>query len=143
MPLDLIIFGVVTGAVLGKYNVLILVPAIIFSVIVATVVGVARADGLWRILAMMFVAAAAVQLGYLVGITIRGAAESIAVQRHTGRGRLSGTAACTHLNGPPHRSQAMNPASASPRPAAARNSDTDEKEEAIANGSREQTTALD
>jgi len=102
VPLDLVIFGVVTGAVLGKYNVLILVPAIIFSVIVAAVVGVVRADGLWRILAMMSIVAVAVQLGYLVGITIRGAAEPIGEQRQTGGDRLTDTAACTHLNGPPH-----------------------------------------
>ena len=85
MPLDLIIFGVATGAVLGKYNVLILVPAIIFSAIVATVVGVIRADSSWRILAMMLILAVAVQLGYLVGIAIRGVAESIGVQRRTAK----------------------------------------------------------
>jgi hypothetical protein len=126
--LYLAIIGVVTGAMLGKYNVLILVPAIMFCVIVASVVGIVRADSLWSILLMMLVLAAAVQLGYLTGVAIRGAAESIGVPRQTGRDPLTDTAAGKQLNGPPHRPQAADASSAPARSATVRQAH--EKEEA-------------
>jgi hypothetical protein len=77
MALELAIIGVVVGAVLGlRYNVLVLVPAVMFAMLFAAIVGVARADSFWSIVLMTAALAVAVQLGYLAGATIYAAVEA-------------------------------------------------------------------
>jgi len=56
------------GAVLGlRFKVLILVPAIGFSVLVVTVNGIVLGESVWRLALVMVVAATAIQLGYIGG----------------------------------------------------------------------------
>jgi Mn2+/Fe2+ NRAMP family transporter len=65
MAFELAIIGVVTGIALGlRYKVLILVPAVLFVMILAIVIGIARADGVWSIVLATVVVVTAVQLGY-------------------------------------------------------------------------------
>ena len=72
MAFELAIIGIVVGIVLGlRYKVLILAPAVLFVIVLAIVIGVARADSAWSIVLMTIVAVTAVQLGYLAGIVIR------------------------------------------------------------------------
>jgi hypothetical protein len=68
MAIDLAVIGVVVGIVLGlRYKVLILVPAVMFAMISAVIVGVARADSFWSIVLMTVELITALQLGYLAG----------------------------------------------------------------------------
>ncbi len=77
MALEPVIMGVVVGAVLGlRYNVLVLVPAVLFAMLFAVIVGFARADGFWSIVLMTAALAVAVQLGYLAGVAIYAAVEA-------------------------------------------------------------------
>ena len=78
MVLELALIGAAVGAVLGlRYKVVVLVPAVMFSMIFAVIVGVARADGLGPIVLMAVALPVAVQIGYLAGVAIRAATESI------------------------------------------------------------------
>ena len=66
------------GIVLGlRYKVLILVPAVMFAVLFAIIVGVARADNFWSIVLTTVVLGTAVQLGYLAGVVIGATIASI------------------------------------------------------------------
>jgi hypothetical protein len=70
--LEFTVISVLAGIALGlRYRVVILVPAIILVAIFAMVVGIARGDDFWSLTLAMVAAGTAVQLGYLVGITIR------------------------------------------------------------------------
>jgi hypothetical protein len=72
MALELAIISVVAGVVLGlRYKVLILVPAVMFAMMFAVIVGVARADSVLSVALMTVALAVAVQLGYLAGIFLR------------------------------------------------------------------------
>jgi hypothetical protein len=79
--LELAIIGVVAGAVLGRYKVMILVPTIIFSVILAVIAGVGVAYSLWLIILMIVVLVGAVQAGYVAGIATCEAAERFQAER--------------------------------------------------------------
>jgi hypothetical protein len=68
MAIEVAVIGIVVGIVLGlRYKVLILVPAAMFAMISAIIIGVAHADGLWSIVLMTVELITAVQLGYLAG----------------------------------------------------------------------------
>jgi len=87
MTLELTVISVVAGAVLGlRYKVLVLVPAVMFAMIFAIVVGVARADGLWSIVLMMAALSIAVQFGYVAGIVLRAVGEWIFTSLNRSRG---------------------------------------------------------
>jgi hypothetical protein len=86
MTRALAIITVVVGIVLGlRYKVLILVPAVMFAMLFAIMVGIARADNFWSIVLTMVVLGTAVQLGYLAGVVIRAAIASIRSPRDGGR----------------------------------------------------------
>jgi hypothetical protein len=69
--LKLAIIGVVAGVVLGlRYKILILVPAVLFAMILAIVIGIGRADSFWSIVLTTVALVVAVQLGYLAGIAV-------------------------------------------------------------------------
>jgi hypothetical protein len=71
MASEFAIIAIVAGAVLGtRYNVLILVPAVMFAMLFAVIVGVARADGFWSVTLMTVLLGAAVQVGYLAGAAL-------------------------------------------------------------------------
>jgi hypothetical protein len=77
MALQFAIIAVVAGAVLGtRYNALILVPAVMFAMLFAVIVGVARGDGLWSVTLMTVLLGAAVQLGYVAGAALHIAIEA-------------------------------------------------------------------
>jgi hypothetical protein len=80
MILELAIIGAVAGAMLGRYKVMILVPAIIFSVIHVAVVGLTLVYSLWLIVLIAAVLMIAVQVGYLVGLALREVAERFQAQ---------------------------------------------------------------
>ena len=74
MVIELAVISVLAGIVLGlRYKVVILVPAVMFVVIFAITVGIARGDHFWSIALAIMIVGTAVQLGYLVGIAIRAA----------------------------------------------------------------------
>jgi hypothetical protein len=78
MALQFAIIAVVAGAVLGlRYNVLILVPAVLFAMLFAVIVGIARGDGFWSVTLMTALLAAAVQIGYVAGAALQVGAGSI------------------------------------------------------------------
>jgi hypothetical protein len=61
--------GFIFGAVLGlRFNFLALVPAICLGLVVATISGIARGDGVWPIAGTTAVFIVALELGYLVVI---------------------------------------------------------------------------
>jgi hypothetical protein len=71
MAFELAMIGVVVGIVLGlRYNILVLVPAVLFATILAIIIGIGRADSFWSIVLTTVALVAAVQLGYLAGIAI-------------------------------------------------------------------------
>jgi general stress protein CsbA len=71
MALQFAIIAVVAGAVLGtRYNVLILVPAVMFAMLFAVIIGVARGDGWWSLTLMTVLLGAAVQVGYVAGAAL-------------------------------------------------------------------------
>jgi hypothetical protein len=82
---ELAIIGVVAGAVVGRYKVMILVPTIVFSVLLAAAVGATLAYSLWSIIQMVVIVVVAVQGGYLVGIAIRAAAERFQERKRLGK----------------------------------------------------------
>jgi hypothetical protein len=68
----LAILSLLAGMVLGqRFKVLILIPAIAASLIVAVAAGIARADDIWSIVMMAVLAATSLQIGYLGGTAIR------------------------------------------------------------------------
>jgi hypothetical protein len=68
------VIRIVAGIALGlRYRVVILVPAVSLVVTFAVIVGIARGDHFWSIILAMVIVGTEVQLGYLVGIAIRGA----------------------------------------------------------------------
>jgi hypothetical protein len=72
VAIQLAVISVLAGIALGlRYRVVILVPAVALIVIFAIVIGVARGDDFWSITLAIVAAGTAVQVGYLVGITIR------------------------------------------------------------------------
>jgi hypothetical protein len=78
--LELATTGVIAGAMLGRYKVMALITTVIFIIILTPVVGAARADRPWSVLSMMVVLVVALEVGYLVGIAIREAAQAIAAR---------------------------------------------------------------
>jgi hypothetical protein len=90
MVLELAIISAVAGAVLGlRYNVLVLVPAILFAMFFAVIAGILRADGFWSIVLMTVLLSVAVQLGYLAGVAIYAVVESVCTARGRSRNQLS------------------------------------------------------
>jgi hypothetical protein len=76
MALELAVISAVVGALLGlRYKVLILVPAVLFAMMFAALVGIARIDRVLSVALLMAAVGAAVQIGYLAGIVIRAAIE--------------------------------------------------------------------
>jgi hypothetical protein len=72
MALELAIICAVAGIILGlRCNVLVLVPTVTFVVMLAGIVGIARADGAWSMVLMTAALGSAVQLGYLAGTAAR------------------------------------------------------------------------
>jgi hypothetical protein len=62
------------GIVLGlRYKVAILVPAVGFVMMFVMVVAIARGDPFWSIILAIAIPGTVVQLGYLAGISVRGA----------------------------------------------------------------------
>jgi hypothetical protein len=71
MAFELAMIGVVVGIVLGlRYNILVLVPAVLFATILAIIIGIGRADSFWSIVLTTVALVVAVQVGYLAGIAI-------------------------------------------------------------------------
>jgi hypothetical protein len=86
MALELAIICAAVGVFLGlRFNVLVLVPAVALAMLVAVIVGIARADSVWLIVLLTAVLGAAVQMGYLAGITIYASIESICAALGKGR----------------------------------------------------------
>jgi len=78
MTPELAIISALAGIALGlRYKVMVLIPAMIFAMMFAITVGIARADHFWSMILAMVIVGTAVQLGYLAGIAIRAAFESI------------------------------------------------------------------
>jgi len=76
MALELAVISVFAGVVLGlRFKVLILVPAVMFAMMFALLVGVARADRVLSIVLTMIALGAAVQIGYVAGIAVRAIVE--------------------------------------------------------------------
>jgi hypothetical protein len=76
MALELAVISAIAGAVLGlRFKVLILVPAVMFAVMFAAVVGIARTDSVLSVVLLMAAVGTAVQLGYLAGIAVRAVIE--------------------------------------------------------------------
>jgi hypothetical protein len=78
------------GAVLGlRFKLLILVPAIGFSVLVVTANGIVIGESLWRLALAAVVAATAIQLGYVGGtvaqLFFRSASASLRSSAHRRR----------------------------------------------------------
>jgi hypothetical protein len=78
--LELAITGIIAGAMLGRLRVMVLITTVIAIIILTAVVGAARADSARSILSMVAVLVVAVQVGYLVGIAIRAAAQAIGMR---------------------------------------------------------------
>jgi hypothetical protein len=78
MALELAVISLVAGVVLGlRYKVLILVPAVMFAMMFALLVGIAHADSVLSVALMAMALAVAVQMGYLAGIFLRAVVEWI------------------------------------------------------------------
>ena len=78
MTLELVILSVLVGAALGlRYKVLILVPSVAAAMLLALIIGIGRADSLGSVGLAMVILGTAVQFGYLAGVAIRAAIESI------------------------------------------------------------------
>jgi hypothetical protein len=91
MALQFAIVAAVAGAVLGlRYNVLVLVPAVMFAMLFAVIVGIARGDGLWFVTLMTALLAAAIQVGYVAGAALQVGVGSIraALARRRGNPEL-------------------------------------------------------
>jgi hypothetical protein len=71
MALQFAIIAVVAGAVIGtRYNVLILVPAVMFAMLFAVMAGVAPGGGFWSVTLMTVLLGTAVQVGYMAGAAL-------------------------------------------------------------------------
>jgi hypothetical protein len=62
----LILMGVLVGAVLVRFKVLVLVPVICAALPLVVVAGITRGEGFWRLALAMIVVATSLQLGYLL-----------------------------------------------------------------------------
>src|ERR1700686_4036379 len=62
----LILMGVLVGAVLVRFKVLVLVPVICAALPLVVVAGITRGEGPWRLALAMIVVATSLQLGYLL-----------------------------------------------------------------------------
>jgi hypothetical protein len=86
MAIEAAAIGLLVGIVLGlRYKVLVLVPAVMFAMTSAIVIGVAHADSFWSIVLMTVELIAAVQLGYLAGTATHAAISAIFPPRREGR----------------------------------------------------------
>lgn len=75
--LTALVSSIVLGVVLSlRFNVIILVPGIFLTLMIAATTGVARGDGVWSVAGTMAMATAAVQLGYLLGSVLPTAARA-------------------------------------------------------------------
>ena len=74
MALEMVVVvSVLVGIILGlRFKVMILVPAITLATLLAVTVGVARAYPFWSIVMAIILLGSAVQIGYFVGIVMRG-----------------------------------------------------------------------
>jgi len=78
MALELAVISVAAGVVLGlRYKVLVLVPAVMFAMMFAVIVGIARAESVLSIVLMTVALGVAVQMGYLAGVFLRALIEWI------------------------------------------------------------------
>ncbi len=104
MTFELAIIGVVIGIVLGlRYKVLILVPAVLFAMVLAIAIGVARADSVWSIVLTTIVVLTAVQLDYLAGTVIHAIIAAIFPPRKGGRNSGPGRNSETKIGHAWHR----------------------------------------
>jgi hypothetical protein len=68
MGFEFAVIGALTGIMLGRrYKVLVLVPVIMLSMMLAITIEISRAETLWSTILTTIAAVTAVQLGYLVG----------------------------------------------------------------------------
>jgi hypothetical protein len=89
MALELAIICAAAGVFLGlRYSLLVLVPAVVLAMLFAVIVGIARADGVWSTVLLTAALGAAVQMGYLAGMTIYAAIESICAARSAALGLI-------------------------------------------------------
>jgi hypothetical protein len=91
MVFELAIISLVAGAVLGlRSNVLVLLPAVMFTMLFALIVGIARAESVWSVALITATLGFAIQLGYMAGVVISTMIESISAltlrRIHGGRG---------------------------------------------------------
>jgi hypothetical protein len=67
----LAIVGLAAGALLAqRFKIIVLVPATLVVVLLATGAGLAQTQGVWLILSIIAVASVSIQIGYFVGILI-------------------------------------------------------------------------
>jgi hypothetical protein len=73
MTILLVVISLVAGIALGQwFKILILVLPVMSLALVGTIAaGIARADNVWSITLMAIAAATALQIGYLIGISLR------------------------------------------------------------------------
>lgn len=82
MTFELAIICAVAGVVLGlRYNVVVLIPAVMFALLFGVVVGISRSEGVLLTTFLAAGLAVAVQAGYLAGIAIYAVLESIDARR--------------------------------------------------------------
>jgi hypothetical protein len=74
----IIIICILTGAILGlRFKVLVLVPTIGLALVGAAIVATVQGNQIWLALARLAVIATTIQIGYLGGLFIRGAVETV------------------------------------------------------------------
>ncbi|HWN51109.1 MAG TPA: hypothetical protein VNO18_15030 [Xanthobacteraceae bacterium] len=72
------IICVLTGAILGlRFKVLVLVPSIGLALVGAAIFATVQGDQIWLAAARLAVIATTIQIGYLAGLFIRGAIETV------------------------------------------------------------------
>jgi membrane protein DedA with SNARE-associated domain len=65
------IVGLAAGALLAqRFKIIVLIPATLVLVLLATGAGLAQTQGVWLILSIIAVASVSIQIGYFVGILI-------------------------------------------------------------------------
>ena len=83
MALEWAIISILGGIFLGlRFKVLVLVPAVIFVILFAVIIGIARAEHFWPIVLGMVILGTAVQIGYLAGTLMRAVISSICAPRN-------------------------------------------------------------
>ena len=84
MPFEWAIISVLAGIALGlRFKVVVLVPAVIFVMLFAVIIGVARAEPFWPIVLAMVILGTALQFGYLAGTVMRAVIISICAPRNS------------------------------------------------------------